>query len=121
MKHALLILLLCIALCACSSGQAKKSSSPVESITPLAKNSYEEWNEEAKEDIRLYPKFGNAVKTVDQKKADQLLIDDYAQEQGSRHKASELLVKLGFDYFYKGETLYIHHNQKSRLYMYTKN
>ncbi|WP_448636547.1 tetratricopeptide repeat protein [Pedobacter panaciterrae] len=38
------------------------------------------------------------------KKADQQLIDNYLKQQGSHHKASELIIKLGFDYLYKGDT-----------------
>ena len=65
--------------------------------------SYSEWKKEAKEDIRLFPKYGEVPKTKEQKLADQELIDDYVKQEGSRMKASELLVRLGFNYLYKGD------------------
>jgi Tfp pilus assembly protein PilF len=65
--------------------------------------SYSEWKKEAKEDIRLFPKYGEVPKTKEQKLADQELIDDYVKQEGSRMKAFELLVRLGFNYLYKGD------------------
>ena len=62
---------------------------------------YSNWKEEAKTEIRLLPKYGNAVKTKEQKESDQELIKNYLDQAGTNRKASELLVKLGFDYLYK--------------------
>ncbi|MGX5691427.1 tetratricopeptide repeat protein [Arcticibacter tournemirensis] len=65
--------------------------------------SYSAWKEEAKSNIRLLPQYGGAEKTQEQKSADQELIDAYTAQEGSRRKGSELLVKLGFDYLYRGD------------------
>lgn len=64
---------------------------------------YDEWKTEAEKNIRLQPKYGNVQKTDEQKKADQDLIADYLSQAGTHYKASELLIKLGFDYLYKGD------------------
>lgn len=62
---------------------------------------YNEWKERAKTDIRLSPKYGNATKTKEQKELDEKLIKDYLAQAGTHRKASDLLIKLGFDYLYK--------------------
>jgi tetratricopeptide (TPR) repeat protein len=67
------------------------------------KISYSEWKKETKVDIRLLPKYGEVPKTKEQKLADQELIDDYVKQEGNRTTASELLVRLGFNYLYKGD------------------
>ncbi|MEL1241117.1 tetratricopeptide repeat protein [Flavobacterium flavipallidum] len=64
---------------------------------------YDEWKSEAKNNIRLLPKYGNVKKTEAQIVADNKLIADYVAQTGTRHKGSELLIKLGFDYLYKGD------------------
>jgi tetratricopeptide (TPR) repeat protein len=64
---------------------------------------YSNWKEEAKSNIRLLPKYGNAIKTKEQKAADEELIRSYLKQEGTHRKASELLVKLGFDYLYKSD------------------
>lgn len=67
------------------------------------KMSYSQWKREAQTEMRLIPKFGNYPKTEAQKEADKELIKAYLAQEGSNRKASELLVKLGFDYFYKSD------------------
>ena len=62
---------------------------------------YSQWKEEAKTNIRLLPKYGNAQKTKEQKKLDEELINTYIAQQGTPRKASDVLVKLGFDYLYR--------------------
>lgn len=64
---------------------------------------YKEWKDQALTNIRLQPKYGNVEKTVEQKEADKILIADYLAQAGTHYKASELLIKLGFDYLYKGD------------------
>lgn len=64
---------------------------------------YDEWKIEAQKNIRLQPKYGNVEKSDEQKKADKDLIADYLAQAGTHYKASELLIKLGFDYLYKGD------------------
>lgn len=65
--------------------------------------SYEEWNREAKRNIRLLPKYGNQPKSDEQKQADQELIDNYISQEGSRRKASEFLISIGFEYLDAGD------------------
>jgi hypothetical protein len=74
------------------------------SYTSFAQNiNYKDWKKEAKENIRLLPKYGNKPKTKDQLAADNQLIEDYIKQEGSRSKASEVLIKIGFNYLYKGD------------------
>ena len=47
-------------------------------------NSYKAWQKEAEKEIRLNPKYGNAIKTEGQKKADEELIKSYETQEGSR-------------------------------------
>lgn len=65
--------------------------------------SYEQWNEEAKSNIRLLPKYGNQPKNAEQKAADEKLIEDYEKQEGTREKGSERLISLGFKYLYRGD------------------
>jgi len=64
---------------------------------------YNQWKEEGKTNIRLQPKYGNVLKSEGQKQADEELINEYLAKEGTHRKASELLIKLGFDYLYKGD------------------
>lgn len=64
---------------------------------------YDIWKEEAKNEIRLQPKYGNAIKSKEQKDADEELIKTYLAQEGTYRKASELLIKLGFDHLYRGD------------------
>ena len=65
--------------------------------------SYEQWKEEAKTEIRLLPEYGNVQKTPGQIQADQELIKTELAQNGTHRKASEALIKLGFDYLYRGD------------------
>ena len=64
--------------------------------------SYEQWKEEAKTEIRLLPEYGNVQKTPGQIEADQKLIQEELKLDTTPRKASEHLVRLGFDYLYRG-------------------
>lgn len=71
---------------------------------PLGKNcSYGAWKEDAKTNIRLLPKYGNAVKTKEQKEADERLIKEVLALDGTHRKASDSLIKHGFDYLSIGD------------------
>ncbi|HZX57280.1 MAG TPA: hypothetical protein VFE54_01085, partial [Mucilaginibacter sp.] len=60
--------------------------------------SYKQWKEEAKSDIRLLPEYGHAQKTEGQIEADQELIKTELKQNGTRRRASDTLISLGFDY-----------------------
>ncbi len=65
-----------------------------------------EWNEEARTNIRLLPKYGNAEKTPRQKQSDEEFIAEtmkQAKFDGSRTAASHSLVSLGFTYLRRGD------------------
>lgn len=82
----------------CSNAQSPQKANAASPTKPIT---YKEWTEEAKTDFRLLPKYGNLPKTDAQKKLDNQLISTYVQHQGTRRKASEVLIKLGFDYLYR--------------------
>lgn len=63
--------------------------------------SLEEWNNEAKTNIRLLPKYGYIAKTEEQKTADKEFMQLALKEYPSNRKASEHLIELGFKYLYK--------------------
>jgi tetratricopeptide (TPR) repeat protein len=62
--------------------------------------SYKEWQELAKEEIRLLPEYGNVQKSSGQIEADQKLIKDELVAYGTYRKASEALVMMGFNNIY---------------------
>ena len=62
---------------------------------------YMMWKMEAEKNIRLVPKYGNVEKTQEQKDADQAFIKTTLQTEGTKEKASENLVRLGFSYLSK--------------------
>jgi tetratricopeptide (TPR) repeat protein len=84
-----------ILVASCSNAQSPKD---VDTTSPFKKITYTEWKEEAKTNIRLLPKYGNVPKTDEQKDADRELIETYVKQQGTRSKASAVLIDLGFDY-----------------------
>ncbi len=68
--------------------------------------STKDWEEQSKTDVRLLPKYGNVQKTEEQKQSDEDLINNtMKQEQfkGDRTAASNHLIKIGFNYLYRGD------------------
>jgi tetratricopeptide (TPR) repeat protein len=65
--------------------------------------SYQQWQEEAKTQINLQPEYGNVEKSKEQLETDQKFIVTELKELGTHGKASEEMVKLGFDYLYRGD------------------
>lgn len=59
-----------------------------------------QWDEEAKTDIRLLPKYGHVPKTEAQKKSDQEFIETVLKQDSTHRKASDRFVRLGFNYLY---------------------
>ena len=60
-----------------------------------------QWDEEAKTNIRLIPKYGHATKTEAQIKSDQELIASALEKDSTHRKASDHLISLGFKYLYR--------------------
>ncbi|MHA4895824.1 tetratricopeptide repeat protein [Pedobacter sp. PWIIR3] len=98
LKKLIFLLSLCVLFASC-----RNSQNPTAKSEKGERLSYEQWQKEAQTEIRLNPKYGNGIKTSEQKKADQQLIDSYTAQDGSRHKASDGLIKIGFNYLYKGD------------------
>jgi tetratricopeptide (TPR) repeat protein len=63
----------------------------------------EKWDEEAKTNIRLLPKYGHAQKTEAQKKSDQEFIETALKHDSTNRKASDHLISLGFKYLYRDD------------------
>ena len=61
----------------------------------------EQWNEEAKTNIRLLPKYGHAQKTEAQKHSDKEFIETALKQDTTNRKASDHLISLGFKYLYR--------------------
>jgi Tfp pilus assembly protein PilF len=64
---------------------------------------YKTWKEESRENIRLRPEYGNVPKSKDQKAADEEFIELSLKQDGTREKASQHMVDLGFKYLYSGD------------------
>ena len=60
-----------------------------------------EWNEQAKSNIRLSPKYGHAKKTEEQKSIDKDFVEATLKTYPVIRKASDHLIELGFKYLYK--------------------
>jgi tetratricopeptide (TPR) repeat protein len=60
----------------------------------------DQWNEEAKTNIRCLPKYGYAEKTTAQLAADNEFIQATLPQFANKRLASEHLIDLGFKYFY---------------------
>jgi len=74
------------------------------SLATIGQNTtYDQWKEEAKNNIRLLPEYGHVPKTDAQKQADKEFIEDAIKQNGTPHNASEHLVELGFKYFNRGD------------------
>jgi tetratricopeptide (TPR) repeat protein len=61
----------------------------------------EEWDEEAKTNIRLLPKYGHVQKTEDQKKSDQEFIETVLKKDSTNRNASDHLISIGFQYLHR--------------------
>src|SRR5579862_6939652 len=59
-----------------------------------------EWNEQAKTDIRYWPKYGHAEKSTGQLEADSNFTRETLPQFANKRLASEHLVELGFKYLY---------------------
>jgi tetratricopeptide (TPR) repeat protein len=64
---------------------------------------YEQFKAEAKNEINLRPEFGNVTKTQEQINADKEFILTALKQDTTPRKCSEHLVRLGFDYLYRGD------------------
>lgn len=61
----------------------------------------EQWDQEAKTNIRLLPKYGHAIKTEEQKALDNEFVETTLKQYPTKRKASDHLIELGFKYLYK--------------------
>ncbi len=71
-----------------------------------------QWNEEAKTDIRFLPKYGHVEKTADQLEADSNFIRKVLPDFANKRLASEELINLGFKYLY--------HDVKTAMYRFNQ-
>jgi len=75
-----------------------------------------EWDEQAKTNIRLLPKYGHIPKTEEQKEIDEKFIEETVQQEkfkGDRTAASNHMISLGFNYLYRG-------NIKTAMYRFNQ-
>ncbi|MCD4730590.1 MAG: hypothetical protein K8R74_08320 [Bacteroidales bacterium] len=67
------------------------------------KMTFSAWQEEAKTNKRLIPKYGHKTKTAKEKESDETFIKSILETDSSRRNGSELLVKHGFNYLSRGD------------------
>lgn len=72
----------------------------------------DQWNEEAKSNIRCMPKYGYAEKTAGQLEADSNFIRKTLHEFPIKKLASDQLIELGFKYLY--------HDVKTAMYRFNQ-
>lgn len=66
----------------------------------------DEWNEQAKTNMRLLPKYGHQQKTEEQKQLDEKFIKETIELEkfkGNRTAASNHMISIGFTYLYRGD------------------
>ena len=85
-----------------SCGNAQTSDKAPTNVSEKS-NSYDAWKKEAETEIRLNPRYGDAVKSEQQKAADEQLINSFDTQEGGRRKGAENMIKVGFDYLSKGD------------------
>src|SRR4030095_14797394 len=76
------------------------------------KMTLEEWNEEAKENIRCLPKYGHVQKSPEQIRADSEFIQRTLPRFANKRLASEFVIDLGFQYLY--------HDVKKAMYRFNQ-
>jgi len=74
---------------------------------------YQEWQEQAKTEIRLLPEYGHVPKTTEQIAADNKFIAYELTQDGTHRSASDSVIKRGFDYLYRG-------NVKTAMYRFNQ-
>lgn len=72
----------------------------------------EQWNEEAKTNIRLLPEYGHIQKTERQKQTDKEFIETVLKQDSSLRKASDNYINFGFHYLY--------HDVKTAMYRFNQ-
>lgn len=60
-----------------------------------------QWEEEAKTNIRLLPKYGHIPKNESQKNSDKAFIETALKQDSTNRKASDHMIRLGFNYLYR--------------------
>ncbi len=74
------------------------------SITSFGQRlTFENWENEAKTDKRLIPKYGGIEKTKKEKKSDKEFEQKIMKFYNSKEDASNHLIDLGFQYLYRGD------------------
>lgn len=75
-------------------------------MTILGQTTYKEWEKEAKNNVRLLPKYGDIQKTNEQILTDKQFVEEtlkIEKYKGNKRAASDDMIKLGFQYLYKGD------------------
>lgn len=65
--------------------------------------SFKSWKAQAKNDIRMLPEFGNLQKTKQEIEADTRFVKSIVDAGKSKSVASQEMIRIGFDYLYKGD------------------
>jgi tetratricopeptide (TPR) repeat protein len=72
-------------------------------LTTFAQLPITDWDEQAKTNKRLLPKYGHQQKTDEEKKADQEFIQAILIQDSTPKSASDHLILLGFNYLYRSD------------------
>jgi len=64
---------------------------------------YADWQEEAKNDKSLLPKYGGEKRTKEERKADKAFIEEMMEASEDKRHASDQMIDLGFRYLYRGD------------------
>lgn len=65
--------------------------------------SLKSWQLEAKNDIRMLPKFGNSEKSKLEVAADTKFVNSIVRSGKSKSEGAHDMIRIGFDYLYKGD------------------
>lgn len=95
MKNNFVYLLLIVWLCLSCKEQVQSQVSTHENVALAT------WNKEAETNIRLWPKYNNAIKSEQQLAADITFIESELSLEPNRLSASNKYITIGFEYLYR--------------------
>lgn len=75
-------------------------------LISCGQSKYQDWDNQAKTNIRLLPNYGNIEKSKEQKEMDNTFIEETMKIEkfnANRILASDYMINVGFQYLYKGD------------------
>lgn len=72
-------------------------------ISNAQQPSLKSWQTEAKNNKRMLPEYGNLKKNTSEVESDQRFVNNFVESGKSKSEGAHEMIRLGFDYLYKGD------------------